>query len=124
MLALRCLSLALQAAYWLSEIGQVLSPAFLRLLGASPAALALDKDAAPPTMALSQERSLALGQLHEAIILRAHAEGSNPEDKKEADKQIYKACLKCYDTGISRTEVSTTIKAVAQEFRGVGANLS
>lgn len=73
-------------------------------------------------MTLNQERSLALGQLHEAIIIRAHAEGGKQIDKKEADRKIYEACLNCYKTGISRTDVSISIKATAQEFRGAKAN--
>ena len=71
----------------------------------------------PDLMGPSNPRSLALGALYQAIMLRSNTVDDSTEEKEKAEKAIYDACQKCYEASISRTELHSIIRAVVAEFR-------
>lgn len=68
-------------------------------------------------MALPKDRSLAIGQLYEAVRQRAQADDKTDEQKAAIDRIVYNACLKCYEQKVTRTQVRSIIDAVVGEFR-------
>lgn len=69
----------------------------------------------PPDSKQSEKRkkSLAIGSLYTAIQSRAFASNKN---KEEADKNVYDACVGCYNSGVTRTEIKPIIDAITSEF--------
>lgn len=68
-------------------------------------------------MTLPKDRSLAIGQLYEAVRLRSAAADKTNEEKAALDREVYEACLRCYEQKVTRTEVRVIIDAVVGEFR-------
>lgn len=109
---------AAQAIASLVSIAQALTRPFQALLGLRQRVLDCVRPGGELDMAaIPETRSLAVGKLHAAIVLRTRANQGTELDKESADKAVYEACLNCYANKISRTEVRTIIQAVASEFK-------
>lgn len=69
-----------------------------------------------PTPQSPLNRSKAVYRLHSSLVRRSLAVNATEEEKDAATKEIYYACLDCYEQGISRTQVHKIIKSVSAEF--------
>ena len=78
----------------------------------------LDSEPSPQgriTVYSSIERSKALGELLRLVIQRTQNTGATELEKDAMKKAIFHACSHCYTTGLSRTRVQKSIKAVISE---------
>ena len=107
----------LLAAAWLLRL--VSLPLELLGLLREPPRPALESSCRPRArpMALPKDRSLAIGQLYEAVRLRSQANDKTEKEKTALDRMVYDACLRCYEQKVTRTDVRVIIDAVVSEFR-------
>lgn len=63
-----------------------------------------------------RSRLLATGKLFSAAIARIEARKKGQTALEKAEKDLYDACVQCYQQKMTKNEVCTTISAAHSEF--------